>query len=1673
MKRALLVLAAFLVAAGAFSGHAITAEDARARPEAKELLEGKVYFPGDTLHVAVTRQGKQGVSFALRETNAFRFSVQEWKPLESTAESKDYYVTIPQETPQGYYTFKAASNPLVLLVSGKEVKADKWIGATRTAEKHFTIAVAHPLGSLTVFTPNARQVYVAGEDIEFDVAVKSKKPTAATLSCTLTEAADGEFGLELVSEKLSAPWGVTTRAYVVPGTLTAMLKPGRYVLRTRFGDMKANVVEIELVSPTRRTNYPVIYDVVQGKGYPRFWAYTSWLTKRARLQNDQESRGSVFRQKFGATGFNMVKMNGMYASFDSRRDPLPATDWNVDQLLRPSSEVLARPFAWNAWLQEMLRAGLGLVLQPPSRDPALGVPEYIARQTRMFELQAQAMRRYPSFIGILPGCQDEHNTLMPGKDPWGKQHMSYLGTGVGSRGIQRPNDNYLARVCAWQRFQEQTGVEFESPLRVGQMNLLYDEHGGVWSDREFVINWGRYYHQLRSNAQTQWHGGIARTGANILLAGGRRHPVQDHTLYDPLNESYWATTDFEHGSGGLDVIWLLQYGYDWGIEAFTPSILPDLFHTQAEEGRPLWHLAVGSGPCAKTDLSPFMRDAIESIGHGAVPGFAMEDCGGLYGSDSLVQNTWDGWAHQEYGRRERVKLVNDILTRYGDTFLRLETDKDLAILVSFTQGVLANKVKNPYGSTLWEAATACLFAHYPAKFVTETDVRKGRLKDYKVLLIVNVQHALPEEAAAGVQAFIKAGGVVLVDELTTIEIPGAKKLGLSVNALTRWLEDNNASEASSPLYAEATYWNWWRTHIIPQVPAFKKKLAEVLPAFADCASTQVLLSRRSCGDGTYLFAANYTPVTYEWNAQLPRPLGTLGAMWTVPVREEISVPGGEGVIYDLLEQKEVTTHTEGGRRFFEADFSAVEGRIYCMLPERIGRTELTTLPKVKKGTSLPVEVRVVGASGRPVNAALPVEITLSDAGGVVRERVFRAATADGLRESFAVPLNESSAAYTVTVTDLLARKVASRQVAIKGSVRVNAKAEVLPDCVLFDPKAVRTFLNGERSLVIALDKRQAKRMDRLALAQSLADLLESRGISCRLEDVADLIIGTNRLLHARQGSLVPPAPMVLEDVILMGGLRENELIDALHRTDILQRPLSESYPGPGRCVVQHAFSAFSGGRDALCILAPDLAGLQKGIAEVGKLLDQQSVPLRDRFAESRERARLALLPSDVKSYWKKVGRDMPQELAGPPAMKGKPSAKGTALSRADVPHFHKKIGVPIWTISLSADGKTIAAGTDSQFENLYLLDAESGRINTRADTPGRWIHKAAFVPAGGRTLASVAFPGLIVAYDASGKKVWEQQAAIPLHGKYGGHGGGSKPADPAYFHVHPSGEKVFYSEKPGVLVCRDTKTNKTLWKHEYNKPVKGEPITYPVTFAMSPDGAFLALATRRADLVKYKRRGWDVEFVKVQPADNLVTVRIINAADGKEVSSFTREKVTDVRLALAPGGKSVLLSYAFKHHGPYGWRTGTWVVDREGKVTDKILTHVRQAEQWTGAFSPDGTKLVLWPLQSPYVNTQGALVPSCSLQIRDIASKEAVVLKTDESVADAAWTPDGRHLVYSRWDGYIYYADAAGKTIWKQSVGSGARVALGADGSVYAGTGAGWVCKFSSQGNRLWEKKLP
>jgi hypothetical protein len=83
---------------------------------------------------------------------------------------------------------------------------------------------------------------------------------------------------------------------------------------------------------------------------------------------------------------------------------------------------------------------------------------------------------------------------------------------------------------------------------------------------------------------------------------------------------------------------------------------------------------------------------------------------------------------------------------------------------------------------------------------------------------------------------------------------------------------------------------------------------------------------------------------------------------------------------------------------------------------------------------------------------------------------------------------------------------------------------------------------------------------------------------------------------------LPEAYTTDDHLILLGDSRGSAAVAALQASDLLLQTVDDKYPGPGKALVQFAWSPFAVGKSALLVGAGDDSGLEAGTAKLTALL---------------------------------------------------------------------------------------------------------------------------------------------------------------------------------------------------------------------------------------------------------------------------------------------------------------------------------------------------------------------------------------------------------------------------------------------------------------------------------------
>jgi outer membrane protein assembly factor BamB len=274
------------------------------------------------------------------------------------------------------------------------------------------------------------------------------------------------------------------------------------------------------------------------------------------------------------------------------------------------------------------------------------------------------------------------------------------------------------------------------------------------------------------------------------------------------------------------------------------------------------------------------------------------------------------------GTTSSFRAIYALLRQYGPWLTTLENADKVAIVVSTRMQRIETwdgKIGGSYFDSLFEAYSACMYAHRPASFVFMEDLKPETLQKYKAILLVNQRVELDPPLAAALKAAEKAGVKVFADGTCRSElVKDFAPLGVSFDRVKQdpaaWQDD--AAYVRFPQY--------FKTH----AETLRKVLGPVVPPVAECSNPEIMLTERRAGEGQYIWAVNNTML--GWDPGLAWRM-TLLMTHRVPVVEKLKLDVPDGwVVYDVFGRQEVK-HDKG---VVTCDLRTLPARLFAILPAK-------------------------------------------------------------------------------------------------------------------------------------------------------------------------------------------------------------------------------------------------------------------------------------------------------------------------------------------------------------------------------------------------------------------------------------------------------------------------------------------------------------------------------------------------------------------------------------------------------------------------------------------------------------------------------------------------------------------------------------------------------------------
>lgn len=378
------------------------------------------------------------------------------------------------------------------------------------------------------------------------------------------------------------------------------------------------------------------------------------------------------------------------------------------------------------------------------------------------------------------------------------------------------------------------------------------------------------------------------------------------------------------------------------------------------------------------------------------------------------------------GLAEVGRLGREVVKPYAPLFGRMRRARaSVGLLIPYAQACI--EMGYPVAAVYTHANL--LGAHIDAEPTCEEELISGDARRYDAILLWNCAW-IRQRAFDALADYIAAGGRVLADRSTRIEIPGMQRL--DVDLAMGGEHESRVFESDARMGYPGI-----NDYLVPErVGAVRAALMEHVPPQIDSPSSELVIRRHAAAGIGYLWLVNvHTHEDYMYlrprigaGARPPDPAAALeealaylaakdaadGGIFTAPV----TVPAGEEVLYDVLHGREIPVETTPGGRRFNAVMQVLGGQLVAFYPRRVASVVVEAPETFSRGVEARVVVRVLDAEGRPLPGHHPVRLEISHGQGLLREWTGSHVTDDGVLSIAVRPaLNHARGAWEIRAVE--------------------------------------------------------------------------------------------------------------------------------------------------------------------------------------------------------------------------------------------------------------------------------------------------------------------------------------------------------------------------------------------------------------------------------------------------------------------------------------------------------------------------------------------------------------------------------------------------------------------------------------------------------------------------------
>jgi outer membrane protein assembly factor BamB len=856
-----------------------------------------------------------------------------------------------------------------------------------------------------LFTKRGRTAFFRGESFWIAVAVTTMaRPFPAGSELRVDLAGPDGKRVSLFNEKTAAAIDRReTFILEVSPAVSQALAPGRYTLEARLGDLTGPALLLDLTEPSPETHFT---NLLPGK-------YNNLGKSYGRVLGGGADADEVVRAIVGS-GYNTFK--GMTYAMDR-------VQWTTDWPTTTAGSLRMVADEINSLARERPEIGPWEAVAPMTgRDRFLDAA--VRHNLRFFEnLFTYHDAIMPRGDKMLDGC-DRYATLETESMLHSPAFRGACLYDELSQSMDHDGDTPM-RAYFFQAdelaYRRKTGRTSSEALRAFNRFMSRPEGQRRYQDVADYRTWPMHLDDQWKEFSARLAGSIKRVmpgAVNFSLARMNALPGGCLQGGDPgTREGISQPLEAASAVGYKD---MGGHG-EWPVAA---ALGADVLRTR--DGLLVWPMLNGSyaGPYGAANL----RQAFFAL---------SQKCDGL--TFMQFETTPDAsWGDNFNGVRD---ITTSLTTRYGDLFLASEKGyKQVAILFSREMDLISGS--GLACETIW---TACMRAGYPADILTTTQLAADKGMPYRVVFVPGIAHkeAVPPEMKAALKRLLTAGKIVAVERNSRLDLDGVVRVDSDFDEL------DDRSGGTFPKYLDNDDERWWD---------MSKGTTQVLKAFLakhvpPAAEHDLLVGPDwlRCRAAEYLVIPNFAFTGFRGNHK---------TYYVAPDTAVLRFPKRPPVCYDMLEMKRLDPGLDGTNMTLTLDMTRSPGKIVAFLPAEIASLEVRAPRTVQAGKALSYSVHAADSAGRPIDAGIPIEITLSAAASDRNLlKVYRAATPE-YRDAYAVPVVPQVASLSLQVRELISGRSTKVTIAVTPGELPPVARDTHP-VRMYNVEEVRRFLDQD------------------------------------------------------------------------------------------------------------------------------------------------------------------------------------------------------------------------------------------------------------------------------------------------------------------------------------------------------------------------------------------------------------------------------------------------------------------------------------------------------------------------------------------------------------------------------------------------------------------------------------